>query len=134
MRNLLCDTNIISEVMRVSPDYKVNNWFLKIESVFISVVTIDEVYAGLSFLGPHTKKKKWFDAFLVNHCQILSVSKEIAVLSGQMRGQLRRQGIQRSQADMMVAATAKVHHLILATRNTKDFMDCEIELLNPFEL
>jgi predicted nucleic acid-binding protein len=33
---------------------------------------------------------------------------------------------------MLIAATAQVHQLTLATRNTKDFEGCGIGLLNPF--
>jgi len=34
---------------------------------------------------------------------------------------------------MLIAATAQVHKLTLATRNVRDFEDCNISLLNPFE-
>ncbi|MEQ9484212.1 MAG: hypothetical protein RIG27_18290 [Coleofasciculus sp. F4-SAH-05] len=49
-----------------------------------------------------------------------------------MRGQLRTQGKPRSQADMLIAATAQVHQLTLVTRNIRDFEDCGILTLNPF--
>jgi predicted nucleic acid-binding protein len=35
--------------------------------------------------------------------------------------------------DSLIAATAKVHGLTLATRNTSDFKDCGISLVNPWE-
>lgn len=34
---------------------------------------------------------------------------------------------------MLIAATARVHQRTLVTRNTRDFEDCLIPLLNPFE-
>jgi predicted nucleic acid-binding protein len=49
-----------------------------------------------------------------------------------MRGKLRNQGKTRSQADMLIAATAQIHQLTLVTRNIRDFEDCDILLLNPF--
>ncbi|XGB40582.1 MAG: hypothetical protein LVT47_02890 [Cyanobacteria bacterium LVE1205-1] len=49
-----------------------------------------------------------------------------------MRGGFRIQGITRSQADILIAATARVHNLTLVTRNIRDFEDCGISLLNPF--
>jgi len=41
-------------------------------------------------------------------------------------------GETRSQADMLIAATAVVHGLPLVTRNVKDFERCDISLINPF--
>ena len=35
--------------------------------------------------------------------------------------------------DSLIAATAKVHNLTLATRNIADFKDCGIDLVNPWE-
>lgn len=35
--------------------------------------------------------------------------------------------------DAYIAATAKYHNLILVTRNTKDFIRCDVRLFNPFE-
>ncbi len=48
------------------------------------------------------------------------------------RGGLRTQGKTRSQADMLIAATAQIHQLTLVTRNTRDFEDCQIPVFNPF--
>ena len=49
-----------------------------------------------------------------------------------MRAQLATRGHVRSQADMLIAATAQVHALTLVTRNVRDFDGCGIAVLNPF--
>ena len=36
-------------------------------------------------------------------------------------------------ADALIAATAIVHHLVVVTRNVRDFAPLEVETLNPFE-
>jgi toxin FitB len=36
--------------------------------------------------------------------------------------------------DGLVAATAKIHRMTLVTRNTADFADLDVHILNPFEL
>lgn len=37
-----------------------------------------------------------------------------------------------AQSDAMIAAIAAVHGATLATRNTKDFLNCGIEVVNPW--
>ena len=36
-------------------------------------------------------------------------------------------------ADALIAATAIVHHLVVVTRNVRDFTPLEVATLNPFE-
>ena len=38
-----------------------------------------------------------------------------------------------NQADAQIAAIASLYRAILATRNTPDFEDCGIRLVNPWE-
>jgi predicted nucleic acid-binding protein len=57
---------------------------------------------------------------------------EIAQCAGLMCGNFRTKGVSRSQADILIAATAEVHDLILVTLNTRDFEGCNIQILNPF--
>lgn len=66
------------------------------------------------------------------HCMILPITADIAQMAGLLRGEFRTKGSTRSQADMLIAATAKVHQLPLATRNVRDFEGCELSVINPF--
>ncbi|WP_413165739.1 type II toxin-antitoxin system VapC family toxin [Capilliphycus salinus ALCB114379] len=127
----LCDTNIISELARPQPNPGVLNWSRQIYSIKLSVITLEEIYYGLAS-KPNSRIKTWFDQFLEMYCDILPITDEIAKMAGELRGKLRTQGQQRTQADMLIAATANVHQLTLATRNIHDFQDCDIQLLNPF--
>ena len=61
-----------------------------------------------------------------------NVTAEIAKLSGEMRGQFQARGQSRSSMDMIIAATAREHHLTLVTRNVRDFEGCDIPILDPF--
>ncbi len=128
---MLCDTNIISELARPQPNKKVWIWASQHQHIHISCITVDELYFGLSW-QPNPRIRLWLDDFLEDYCTILAVSNKVARYAGESRGNLQAQGKTRTQADMLIAATAAVHNLTLVTRNTKDFEFCGIRLLNPF--
>ena len=63
---------------------------------------------------------------------MLPITREVAARAGDLRGRLRARGQTRTQADMLFAATAAAHGLVLVTRNTDDFESCGVTLLDPF--
>lgn len=127
----LCDTNIVSEVMRPAGQPGVVAWFTGLDEVCLSVITVEEVHWGLAYKQAG-QQLAWFERFLKMRADVLPVTESIARKCGLVRGQLRKRGILRTQADMLIAATALEHDLILATRNTRDFEDCAVPLYNPF--
>jgi toxin FitB len=127
----LLDTNVLSELARPSPDGNVTSWVATLDEVVLSVVTLEEIAFGLA-ARPNARVSAWFDAFLARHSRALDVTPQIARQAGVMRGTFSARGRPRTQADMLIAATAAQHALTLATRNEKDFRDCGIALLNPF--
>ncbi len=127
----LIDTNIISEAMRPIPHEGVRQWLNKQFPIFISVITVEEIYYGLSYKEA-IKQQQWFEKLLNNYCHVLPIDGEISKECGILRGKLRQQGIIKHQADLLIAATAKIHHLTLVTRNVRDFSFCDIPIFNPF--
>ena len=84
----------------------------------------------------HLSRLKWeavflFDAFVQRH-DILPMTFDIARRAGDLRGQFQARGQTRTQADMLIAATAQIHALTVVTRNVRDFDGCGIGVLNPF--
>jgi toxin FitB len=128
----LCDTNIISELARPRPNTDVIDWIANLETIYISVISLEEIQFGIAARS-NARLQTWFEQFIQMDCVVLSVSESIAILAGQMRGEFRRSGQQRTQADILIAATALHHEFTLATRNVKDFADCNgLMLFNPF--
>ena len=129
--SFLFDSNAISEAMKREPNLQVRQLIDKQTPVFISVITVEEIYYGLTYKDAR-KKWAWFENFVQSRCEVLPVAIEIAKQCGIWRGRFRQQGITRSQADLLIGATAMLHELVLVTRNTKDFEECDIQLFNPF--
>ena len=127
----LCDTNVLSELIRRQPNPGVLGWADEQASIAISVVTVEEISYGLAW-RPAPRIAAWFDRFLERRCEVLPVTAEIARVSGQLRGRLQAQGETRNQADMVLAATATIHGLTLVTRNVRHMVDCGVVVLNPF--
>jgi predicted nucleic acid-binding protein len=127
----LCDTNVLSELVKPRPNQGVLRWAEQVKLIGLSVVVVEEIVFGLNW-RPNPRIRSWFDDFLERHCQVLPVTGSIAVRCGELRGDLRAKGQVRTQADMLLAATAAEYGLTLVTRNTRHFEGCGVALLNPF--
>ena len=126
----LVDTNVLSELARVRPNAGVVEWASRVERIALSVVTVEEIECGLAW-RPNERLEAWFATFL-EACAVLDVTAPVARLAGRLRGDLRRRGLVRTQADLLIAATALIHGLPLVTRNERDFAGLGVAVLNPF--
>ena len=129
--HFLCDTNVVSELARSAPNAGVLAWAESIRGICLSVVTLEEIFYGLA-LRPNARVEGWFEDFLSGYAQIYDVTPSVARLAGGMRGRFAARGITRTQADMLIAATAIINGLTLVTRNTRDFIGVDVAILNPF--
>ena len=129
---ILWDTNIISELAKPKPDSGVLSFAEQHNHIKISVITQDELYFGLAW-KPHPRIRLWLDRFIRDYCEVLPVDQDIARYAGEIRGNFQAQGITRAQADMLIAATAVIHRIPLATRNVADFAESGATLINPFK-
>jgi toxin FitB len=127
----LCDTNVLSELVRRVPDPGVLTWAAGISGIAISVITVEEIACGLAS-RPNPRVEEAIAKLLNEQCAVLDVTAAIAARAGHLRGELRRQGLARTQADMLIAATALEHRMPVVTRNVRDFEGLGLPLLNPF--
>jgi predicted nucleic acid-binding protein len=127
----LVDTNVISEPIRPRPNPAVVAWLSTVDEIAISVISLEEISLGLA-RKRSARIERWFDE-LFSTCRILEVTAPIARHAGVLRGQLGARGQARTQADMLLAATAAIHGLTLATRNVRDFDGCGVVVVDPFD-
>jgi predicted nucleic acid-binding protein len=132
----LLDTNILSEVRKgVRANASVAVWFdgLENESIFISVLAIGEIRRGIELARKKDPAKaKTLDGWLSGlvryyGSRILAVDERIAERWGTLSLDQKLPDV-----DGLLAATALVHDLTLATRNVADFRRSGVRLFDPF--
>jgi tRNA(fMet)-specific endonuclease VapC len=115
----LLDTNICSAHMR-HPAGLAHRFFQHAGNIAVSTVVLSELYSG-AYKHPNPPKLLSLIADLLQEVGVLDFDSPCAEQFGALSGELHRQGIGVSFADLMIAATAKFHNLTLVTHNTADF-------------
>jgi predicted nucleic acid-binding protein len=134
--NYLIDTNVISEIRKGgSCNPHVAGWYGSIEdeNVYLSVLVLGEIRKGIERARPKNPVQaraleKWLAAVGQSFAErVLPVDQAVAEEWGRM-------GAKRpvSTIDALLAATAKVHGMTLATRNIDDVVDLGAKVVNPF--
>lgn len=114
------------------------NWISSIENehLYISSITLGEISRGINKLPDGQKKNElivWLDKIQnVFRYQTLSIDSEAAIKWGELSAAGLRAGKSVSTIDFLIGATAYTNGAILVTRNTKDFEDLPIQVLNPW--
>jgi predicted nucleic acid-binding protein len=130
----LLDTNIVSELRRPRPHGAVLAWISAVpaQALFLSAVSVGEIQAGIELTREQDPDKareleQWLDRVAANY-GILPM--DAAVFREWAR--LMHKASDTLYEDAMIAATARVHQLTVATRNVADFKSFGVKLLNPF--
>ena len=136
---ILLDTNILSELMRPTPEAAVEQWLASqpAASVFISAITEAELRYGLALM-PSGKRRSALAVEIENMLgedfsgRILPFDSPAAVAFAEIAAERRQAGQPISQADAQIAAIARSRGAALATRNVPDFEGCGVEIINPW--
>ncbi len=135
--SVLLDTNVISELVKGTPNARVLSFVSQTQSAWIPVITVHELEFGIARL-PRGRKRGVLEAKIANALtqyqdRILPVSRREAQEAALMRVQARERGRVLHLPDALIAATAKEHGLTLATRNVRDFDYLDIDVINPWK-
>lgn len=135
MIKYLLDTNVVSELRKPKPHGSVIAWIngLRDEQLYLSAVTMGELQVGIERTRRQNPAKareieEWVDQ-LEESYHVLPMDtqcfREWARLIQGKPGHLLE--------DVMIAATARVHGLKVASRNERDFAQLAVEIINPLE-
>jgi predicted nucleic acid-binding protein len=132
----LVDANVLSEPTRTAPSAKVAEWLRVNEpELVLDPIILGEVRYGIHLLPAGKRRRnlqKWFDSG-VARINCLSWTAIVGLQWAQLLADLRSSGQAMAVKDSMIAATALVHGLIVATRNVQDFKKTGVRIINPFE-
>lgn len=131
----LVDANVLSEPTKASPDPAVVAWLRHHErAIVVDPVILGEVRFGILLLpkgARRTRLERWFDAGVQRlHC--LPWEAETGLRWAELLAHLRAAGRAMPIKDSLIAATALVHGLIVATRNRADFEMAGVKIVDPF--
>ncbi len=137
---ILIDTNIISEVMKPTPDARVARWVERIDGndLFTTVISEGEIWSGLMTLPVGRRRDALIDVAndifdIAFRGQIISFDRFAARAYRNVMARRRAAGRPIQTADAMIAAIAIAHSFAVATRNVRDFEDTGASAVNPFE-
>ena len=137
MTDYLLDANVVSEVVKPRPEPRVLSFLATETDLWLSAVVLHEVQFGIQKLDPGRRRdqmRSGIEAYLPRYVhRFLRVDSVEATVAATMRAEALRRGRTLSVTDALIAATARVHGLTVATRNVKDFQGVDVDLLNPWD-
>jgi toxin FitB len=138
---IILDTNVISELARQVPDPGVLSWLdsLAVSNVATTAITAAELRYGIARL-PDGHRKRELTVIIRRILtedfpgRVLPFDERSSVQYADIVTGRERIGRPVGIADAQIAAICRDLSAMLATRNTADFEETGIELVNPWKL
>lgn len=130
----LLDTNVVSELRKIRPHGAVLAWLETVadEDIHLSAVTLGEIQIGIEMTREQDTFKAaeieaWADQVAATYNVLTMDATTFRVCAKLMHRQS-----DTVYEDAMIAATARVNHLTVVTRNVGDFERFNVPIFNPF--
>jgi toxin FitB len=135
----LLDTNVLSELRRPKPERKVVAFVATqpLELLYVSAVTLAEIRFGIERVTNAVKRPELND-WLTHKVRpmfeqrVLPVTEDIMFKWRLLVEVGRQSGHTFSQPDLIIAATALQHGLIVVSRDTSDYVRARAPVVNPW--
>jgi len=135
----ILDTNAVSELVATRPSVDVVARIRAFpeNAVFTTVITEAEIFYGIERLPAGRRRDTLRAAMEAIFSEdfagrVLPFASRAARIYGRLLAERRIAGRPMSQSDGQIAAIAAEYKATLVTRNTRDFANSDIELLNPW--
>ncbi len=139
MSGFLLDTNVISEIVKPSPNSGVLQWMKSTDEslLCLSVLTVGEVRKGIALLPAGRRRvslEAWldYDLMLRFSDRILPVDVSVADRWGRICGTDAARKSPLPVMDGLIAATALHPNLTLVSRDTKPAKVTGVEIFDPW--
>jgi predicted nucleic acid-binding protein len=137
---ILLDTNVLSEMYRPRPSEAVRTWFdgQRVDDLYICTPVLAELHHGVERL-PAGARRKFLESSIerLEHEEfvdrIVDLDRFAAREFGRIVAGRGRAGRPMQTMDALIAAIALSHRAAIATRDTADFAELDIDLINPFD-
>jgi predicted nucleic acid-binding protein len=140
-RGWLVDTNVISELRKGSRcSWAVRAWSERVPPVacFISRISLAEIRFGIDRVTDPAFRAE-LDAWVQDGVlpwfgtRVLEVDESVLLRWRHLVAEGRKSNYTYAQPDVLLAATALVHQLGVATRNGEDFIRSGVRIINPWD-
>ncbi len=135
---IVLDTNVVSELMRAAPDVHVEGWVRRLPPamVYTTSVTLAEVRFGIARLPAGRRRTLLGDAaddvFGTFADRVLPFDAAAAGHYADVVVERERAGAPIAGFDAQIAAICRSRRSVLATRNTDDFTQLGLQLIDPW--
>jgi len=135
---IVLDTNILSALMKTSPDREVVAWLdaQPRTSIWTTSISLLEIRYGLQLLAQGKRRTFLTNAFelmlrKLGH-RVLAFDSASAEEAGELMATRHRKGRPVELRDAMIAGIVLAQRATLATRNTAHFEDIAAKVVNPW--
>jgi predicted nucleic acid-binding protein len=135
----LLDANVLSENVRPQANQNVTAWISgqSRNDMAVSIITIAEIREGIESDADEAKRRQltqWFESadMLFFREQTIRLDDRILIDWLRLSRRLSRRQIARQAPDLLIASTARVHNLIIVTRNVRHFAETGTTVYNPW--
>jgi len=137
---IVLDTNVVSELVRPSPNRSVVEWVDEHDSseLVLTALTAAELRAGVALLPEGRRGDELgmrIESLLVETFAgyVLAFDVGSSAYYAEVLAVRTRGGRPITTFDAQIAAVCRQYDSVLATRNTTDFTDTGIQLVNPWD-
>ncbi len=136
---LVVDTNVLSELMRPSPNAAIASWIAEraTSSLHLTAVSEAELRFGLAIMPPGRRRdglaeglERMLRTGFAN--RVLPFDSAAASAYAEIAAARRAMGRPMPDADCQIAAIARSRGMAVVTRNVRDFADAGIDVIDPW--